>query len=51
MKFTLLEISWYGWNGISVCSFETDWHCRSLFHVERTEGTWKFSLLFRNFFI
>jgi hypothetical protein len=51
MKFTLLEISWYGWNGISVCSFETEWDVRCLFHIEKTKTRWVFSLLFRNFFI
>lgn len=51
MKFTLLEISWYDWNGFSICTIETDWNCRSLFHVERTQGVWKFSLMYVNFII
>lgn len=46
MKFSLLEISTYGWNGISVCTIETDWTNRSLFHIEKTFGTWKFNFLF-----
>ena len=49
MSFKLLEISTYGWCGISICDIETDWSCRSLLHIERTHGTWKFSIFFLNF--
>jgi len=46
LKFSLLEISNYDWNGISVCSFESDWYNLSLFHIEKTQGTWKFNFLY-----
>lgn len=46
MKFSLLEISTYGWNGISLFTIETDWECRSLFHIEKRKGTWIFNFLF-----
>lgn len=36
MNFRLLEISTYGWNGISICTIETEEYVRSLFHVEST---------------
>lgn len=51
MSFILLEISTYGWGGLSICTIETDWGCRSLLHIERTMGTWKFGFLFLNFVI
>ena len=51
MSFTLLEISTYGWTGISVCTFETDWHNRSLLHIERTMGVWKLGIFFLNYTI
>ena len=49
-RFSLLEISNYGWNGISICTFEGEWYNRSLFHIEKTEGTWKFNFLFYIYF-
>ena len=48
MNFRLLEISSYGWNGISICTIETELHCRSLFHIENTMGIWKFGLFYLN---
>lgn len=51
-SFRLLEISNYGWNGISICDVETLEDTYSLFHIEKTEGTWKFCFLyFINFII
>jgi hypothetical protein len=49
MSFRLLEISTYGWNGISICNIETDWSCRSLLHIEYTMGVWKLGILYFNF--
>jgi hypothetical protein len=46
ISFRLLEISNYGWNGISICDIETLEDTYSLLHIERTEGIWKFELLF-----
>lgn len=51
MNFRLLEISTYGWNGISICTFETDWQNRSLLHIEKTMGVWKFGIFFFKFTI
>lgn len=45
VKFSLLEISRYGWSGISICTFETTWENKSLLHIEYTENTWKFGFL------
>lgn len=44
-EFNLLTISNYGWNGISICTFETENSFKSLFHIECTENTWKFAFL------
>jgi hypothetical protein len=49
MKFTLLEISTYGWIGISFCSIESDWYNKSLFHLEYNNSRWIVNILFMRF--
>jgi hypothetical protein len=47
MKFDLLNIEYEpkGWFWLTIASIEWGDQCRSLLHIERNQGMWKFQLL------
>ena len=47
MKFDLLNIEYepQGWFWLTIANIEFDEQSRSLLHIERNQGIWKFQLL------
>lgn len=47
MKFDLLNIEYepQGWFWLTIANIEWGDQCRSLIHIERNQGIWKFQLL------